>query len=47
MHLNKLFDKLRQHKFYVHPRKCEFMCDKLSYLGQGMMSTVGIFRLVD
>ena len=33
MHLNSVFERLRAADLKLHPRKCEFGLDKLTYLG--------------
>ena len=41
-HLEKLFNRMREHSVVAHPDKCEFLVDKLWYLGLGI-SAEGTF----
>ena len=33
MHLKKVFQRLREHKLYVKPEKCEFAREQITFLG--------------
>ena len=33
MHLKKVFQRLREHKLYVKPEKCEFAIEQITFLG--------------
>ena len=33
MHLKKVFQRLREHKLYVKPEKCEFTTEQITFLG--------------
>ena len=33
MHLKKVFHRLREHKLYVKPKKCEFAREQITFLG--------------
>ena len=33
MHLKKVFQRLKEHKLYVKPKKCEFVRERITFLG--------------
>ena len=33
MHLKKVFQRLREHKLYLKPKKCEFAREHITFLG--------------
>ena len=33
MHLEKVFQRLREHKLYMKPEKCEFAREQITFLG--------------
>ena len=42
VHLDKLFERMKEYKIYAHPGKCEFFTAKVEFLGLGIYSE-GVF----